>query len=113
MTSDLSKLNYTSQYPIDKVVVDDQVATPLTYTGIPDLTQTTQTVPNTFGQKCFVTLSWSVNGTDYYPAQAYTAANAPYTANGWTDSALVYIFLENFSGGTVDFWIKFTLDTIE
>lgn len=108
-----NNLNYTAAYAIDKVVYDDPVETPLVYNVAGGGTQVTETIPNPYEQVCFITLSWSVDGINYYPAQAYTAATAPYTANGWVDATTVYIFMENFSGSAVDFSIKFALDTIE
>ena len=107
----LQKLNYTSQYPIDKIVQQDVTGT-LSYSQTTG-GDTTHSMPNTYKKNGFVTLSWSIDGTNYYPAQAYTSPSAPYTANGWCDNDNIYIFVENYSGSTQTFTIKLTLDTIE
>lgn len=107
-----NNLNYTSALVIDKVVYDDTVTAPLSYTVAGGGTTTTQTVTNPYGKVCFITLSWSVDGTNYYPAQAYTTSNALYTANGWVDATSVYIYMENYAVGSVTFSIKYALDTI-
>lgn len=112
MATDFDKLNYISSNVIDKIVIEDAVTTPLEYIVAGGGTTTTQTVTNTYGTAGFVTLSWSIDGVNYYPAQAYTDATAPYTANGWCDAASIYIYMENYSGAGVTFRIKFTLDTV-
>jgi len=98
---------------IDKIVKEDNVATPLSYVVAGGGTTTTQSITNTYGIAGFVTLAWSIDGTNYYPAQAYTDALAPYTANGWCDASDIYIYMENFSAGSVTFDIILTLDTLD
>lgn len=105
-----AKLNFISQDNIDKVVYNNR-DTPLSYAVVTG-GSSTQTVPNSYGQKAKITLAWSVDGTNYYPAQAYTTAAAPYTANGWCDASTVYIYMENFSGSTQTFRIVYALDTL-
>lgn len=111
MVYDPSKLNFFSLDNIDKVVYEN-IDTPLSYVVAGGGTTVTQTVPNEFGDKAKITLAWSVDGTNYYPAQAYTASSAPFTANGWCDATSVYIYMENFSAGAVTFRIIYTLDTL-
>jgi len=110
MPSQVNKINYSSEYTIDKIVYENKDS-PLTY-SVADSTTPTQTVTNPLGAKCFVTLAWSVDGSNYYPAQAIVSPSNPYTANGWADATTVYIYMENFSGSTQTFYIKYALDTI-
>lgn len=111
MAYDPSKINYYSGDNIDKVVYENKDS-PLNYNVAGGGTTTTQTVTNQYGAKAKVTLAWSIDGTNYYPAQAYTTSAAPYTANGWCDATTVYIYMENFSGAAVDFRIIYALDTL-
>lgn len=112
MATDFDKLNYISSNVIDKIVMEDTITTPLEYVVSGGGTTTTQTVTNTYGIAGFVTLSWSVDGINYYPAQAYTVASNVFTANGWCDATSIFIYMENFTAGSLTFRIKFTLDTV-
>lgn len=110
MTYQPDKLNYYSGDGIDKVVAEN-IDTPLTY-SVPDLTTQNQTLTNPYGIKCFITMSFSVDGTNYYPAQSVLTDLNPTTANAWVDATSIYLVMENFSGSTKTFYIKYALDTI-
>ena len=110
MTLDTTKIAFTSEYISDKVVYESPV---LTYSqGASSFS--TQTVANPYGVKALTTLAWSVDGTNYYPANATISVNyvTQYTANGSCSASNVHIYLENNTGGAITFYIKFALDTI-
>lgn len=107
LLSNINNVAFASAYPIDKIAYEG-TATESVANGV----TTTKTYSNPYGKKAFVTLSWSVDNSNFYPAQAYTSPAAPYTANGWCDASNVYVYLENFSGSTVTFYIKYVLDSI-
>lgn len=74
----------------------------------------TQSITNPYGAKCFITMAWSTNNVDFYPAQARVQpllANIV-TANAWTDASNIYFYLENNTGSTVTFYLRYALDTI-
>lgn len=99
-----------SDFVADKIVYESPV---LTY-SVAATTATTQTVTNPYGQKAFITLAWSIDGTNYYPMQATVSSNyvTQYTANGSCSASTVYIYMENNTGSTLTFYIKFVLDSI-
>lgn len=107
--SNLNVLGFLSTYTIDKIVYENSSA-PYTF-GLADSSTVTNTIANPISTKCFITLAWSVDGTNYYPAQAVVSPTNPYTANGWVDNNFVYIYAENFSGSTQTFSIIYALDT--
>lgn len=110
MAVDYTKISFSSDKPIDKILYESEV---LQYTVGGGAT-TTETVPHGLGEQVFVTMAWSVNNTDFYPAQAVVDASNPYLANAWADSSDVYIYLDNAgSGGSTTFYIKYVLDSIE
>ena len=110
MTLDTTKIAFTSDYISDKIVYESPV---LTYSQ-GATSSSTKTVANPYGAKAFITLAWSVDGTNYYPANATISTNyvTQYTANGSCSDSTVYIYLENNTGGSITFYIKFVLDTI-
>lgn len=108
LASNINKVKYNTVFPSDKIIYEGTFNQSIAGGG----TQSTYTVANPYGKKCFITLSWSIDNVNFYPAQAYTDGTAPYTANGWVDASNVYIYLENFSAGTVTIYVKYILDTI-
>lgn len=109
LASNFNKLEFATLFPIDKIVYESPV---LTYTQGAS-SETTRTVVNPYAKKCFITLVWSTNQIDYYPAQAYTTITNTYSANGWVDSTSVYIHTQNNTGSSITYYIKFVLDTID
>lgn len=107
LKSNINKVKFTSIFPSDKIVYESTFSKSQSASS-----STTTSITNPYGQTAFITLSWSVDDTNYYPMQAYSTILAPYTANGWVDSSTIYIYTENNSGGTVTFYIKYALDSI-
>lgn len=108
LQTNANKVRFTSLFPTDKIVYEGTFSRSVAGGG----TEVTSEITNPYGIKAFITLAWSIDGTNYYPAQAYTSPTAPYTANGWVDANKIYIYMENYSGGTVTFYVKFALDSI-
>lgn len=108
LVTNADKVRFTSLFPTDKIVHEGTYTRSVAGGG----TQVTDSITNPYGKKAFITLAWSVDGTNYYPAQAYTAITAPYTVNAWVDASTIYIYMENYSAGTVTFYIKYALDSI-
>jgi len=112
--ADNSKLFLNSEFPIDKVVYE--VTTPLSYSVGAGATST-QTISNPHGKKAFVTQSWSIDGTNYYPMGAIITNPAVfytilYTSMAWCDASNIYIYMENNSASGATFYIKLALDNI-
>lgn len=108
LVTNINKVKYNTVFQSDKIVYEGTYSQSIAGGG----TTATITLANPYGAKCFITLAWSIDNVNFYPAQAYTAASAPYTANGWVDATSIYIYMENYSGGTVTIYTKFALDTI-
>lgn len=108
ITNNRNRVAYTTLFPSDKILYEGTLQYSLAGGG----TTTTQELPNPTGIKCFITLAWSVDGSNYYPMQAYTDASAPYTANAWVSASTIYLYMENYSAGTVTFYLKYALDSI-
>lgn len=108
LVTNINKVKYNTVFQADKIVYEGTYSQSIAGGG----TTTTVILSNPYRAKCFITLAWSIDNTNFYPAQAYTAASAPYTANGWVDADNVYIYLENFSASTVIIYVKYALDVI-
>jgi len=107
LITNISKTKFVSLFPSDKIALDDTISY-----EVPDATEITPTIPNPTGKKGFITLAWSVDGTNYYPAQAYTAATNPYAVNGWVSESQIGFILQNFSGGAKTFRLRYVVDNI-
>ena len=68
MTVDITKLAYSSEYPIDKVVATETVS--VVNDGATSDPQTAKivssSITNPYGSKCFVRAKWSVDGGTTY-----------------------------------------------
>lgn len=98
-------VNFTGKYKTDKVTYESPI---LEYT-VGGGSTNTATIPKTT-QGNLITLAWSVDGTNFYPANAYVTLTNTYTANGWVDGSNVYIYCENNTGGNLTFYVKYVLD---
>lgn len=107
LVTNVSKTKFVSLFPSDKIALDNTIS----YT-VADSTEITPTIPNPTGKKCFLTLSWTVDGTNYYPAQAYTASTNPHAINGWVSTSQIGFIIQNFSGGTKTYTLRYVLDNI-
>mgnify|MGYP000930807036 CR=1 FL=1 len=107
LITNISKVKFTSIFPSDKIAVDSTISY-----SVATSTEITPTVPNPTGKKGFLTISWTVDGTNYYPAQAYTAATNPYAINGWVSTTDIGFIIQNFSGSTKTFTLRYVVDNI-
>ncbi len=125
MTVDVSKLQFYSNYPIDKIVY--QNPSPVTYSvpgpatpgGGNDRT-TIFTITNPYGKKAYTTLSYSLDGSNFYDQSVQLS----YFNSGLTqqllrmgvtmacsNTTISFIFLSNYTA-TQNVTINYTLDTI-
>lgn len=108
LQTNINKAKYVSLFPSDKIAIEGTI----NYT-VADSTGVTNSIPNPTGKKGFLTLSWSVDGTNYYPAQAFINANNPYAVNGYITTANISFILQNFSGtGSKTFSLRYAVDNI-
>lgn len=105
---DYTKLSFSSDKPIDKIVYES----PVTSYSVGPGASSTQVLTNEYGAAAFLTLAWSTDNVSFYPGGGYVTVTNTYLANGWVSSSNVYIYLENNSAGTLTFYVKYTLDTI-
>ena len=107
----LNDIYFSTSFPIDKIVYESEV---LTYLELASFS-TTHTLDNPYGRKCFISLTWSVDNENWYPAQAYIEIANAYTVSGWVDDDNVYILTENINFAGIDrtFYVKYILDEIE
>ncbi len=97
----------TSKHPLDKILHENTKQ----YTVAATTTET-KTEPHDAGAPCLPTSRWSVDNVNFYPADAYTEAAAPYTAKVTCDETNAYIWMENNTGSPVTFYVQYTLDSI-
>lgn len=102
---DVTKLQFYSGYPIDKIVQQDTQT--YTVTGSNDITtphRVLQTVTNSFGTKGIVVLSWSTDTTNYFDQETPTrfvstffggAQGLSFQAQGGSDNTTIYFYLQN------------------
>lgn len=109
LADNYDKVAFATYWPIDKIVYESPVLTYVQGAG----SESTSLVDNPYGRKCFITLAWSFDQTNWYPAQAFTTLTSVQTVNGWVDASNVYIHTRNGAGSSVTFYVKFVLDTIE
>lgn len=107
LITNISKTKFNSVFPSDKIALDDTIS----YT-VADSTEITPTIPNPTGKKCFITISWTIDGTNYYPAQAFTSAGNPHAINGWVSTSQIGFIIQNFSGATRTYTLRYVLDNI-
>lgn len=124
MSVDVSKLQFYSGYPIDKITQQDTV----TYTvaaGVPSISPDTypsslQSVPNTLGQKAFVTASWAIDGTNFissleqlqYFSATFMQPLQKAFINCGVDGSNVYFYLVNNFTSSITFTINYAVDSI-
>ena len=76
---DINKLNFTSAYPIDKVVAtgteiivnDGNTTSTGTTTGPQTAKIQTDTIPNPYEKLCFVRFTWSIDGVNFNSAETH------------------------------------------
>lgn len=104
MPVDVSKLQFYSGYPIDKITQQGTVSYTVagSSSSSPDIV--TQTIPNTFGKKGFINLSWSVDNLNYQDQQNQLFFISSFfggeqlisfQAQAGSDDSTIYFYLQN------------------
>lgn len=120
MAVDVSKLQFYSGYPIDKITQSDTVSytvnagTPVSF-GVPP--NSLKTIANTYGQKCYVVASWSIDGTNFNSSQAqlsYYSATflepiLKASVNVGCDASNIYLWLTNNFTSNLTFTINYAV----
>lgn len=117
--------NVIDKVLVEKVKTDDQVthtvAAATLMEGSTDqyMPQTDiLTIPNHAGKKCFFSMSWSINGTDWYNQKhfLYNQGNSTTRPRATVGMALdannIYFYFTHYYGSPVNFRIKYVLDNI-
>lgn len=73
----------------------------------------TETIENPLGYKCLPTIAWSIDGSNFYPANAQVTPSNPYTVNVSVSDSIVTFYIYNNSGSNQTFTIKYALDTYQ
>ena len=110
LESNYNSVAFASLWPVDKIALEG-TTTYTQPTGGPSA-YGTLTIPHTLGYACFITLAWSVDAVNYYPAQAVITTSAYYSVNGSVDASNIYLYFRNNSGSDKTFYVKYALDTI-
>ena len=120
---DATKLNLFTPQPMDKVIIADTLTWSVaaaTLSGGIYLPKTDSTsIPNPYGAKALVTAAWSIDGVNFYPQKPwiYQPGNPPDEGVGATagltiTDSLIYFWFTHYLGVTVNFTVKYVLDTI-
>lgn len=118
MNINRNMVSFFSGDPIDKEVQSDPVVYMIS-AGSPSGRTDTFKIPNKYGKKCFVTASYSINGSDFYSyviAQQFTASFGPATRMQVTpscDANYVYFDVYQAYTATQTLTIKYALDTLD
>jgi hypothetical protein len=101
--------NFASLFPPDKIALEGEVQySKPTGAG----TGTTETISNPLGYACFITIAWSIDGTNYYGSEQYPTGTSLYSVNGSVSDSTISFYIRNQTGSTQTFYIKYALDTI-
>lgn len=121
-------LSFSTDLPIDKIVSDFDGNTTTHTMGAATLggggyylpKTDTLTIANPYGEKCYFTMMWSIDGVNYYPNKYKTPNPSASTPTGIigacagmtvSDSTITFYFT-HYQGTSVTFTLFWTLDTI-
>ncbi len=124
MTVDVSKLQFYSGYPIDKITVQDTTSFSVAGGSGVIPTTSTQSITNPYGAKCLTTCSYSVDNTNFYDQnsglQFYSTFHAEPLLQmqvqcGSSDSNIYFYFSTNYQDGSGNalsqtVYIKYAID---
>lgn len=108
LISNIDKTRYVSIFPSDKILYEGSATYSVASTGI----DVEETVPNPLGVRCFPTMAWSIDNTNFYPPDAAISPTNPYSANIAVSDSTLYFYFYNNSGSTQTFYIRYALDSI-
>lgn len=121
MTVDRSKLNFYSGDPIDKIIVyssktdssDPSIPADVTYSiaaGSPfPATFLLQSIPNPYGQRGTPTLSFSLDGTNYYEQSDQPNASLQVSVICGCSDSTIYFYIQNQSTSPQTVHIQFAI----
>lgn len=123
MTVDISKLQFYSGYPIDKIVQSDTVTYTVPSTtpaSSPPYPSSLQTIPNTYGQKALIIASWSIDGINFnsslatlnYFSATFVTVLPKAFVNCGVDSTSIYFYIVNNFTTSLTFTIQYAIYSI-
>lgn len=127
MINDIDLLAFATNGSIDKIVGGFDILTQshsvaaATLSGGLYLPKTdVLTIDNPFDEKAFITMIWSINGTDFYPQlpRIYQPGNpvptglVGATAGAAVDDSSIYFYFVHYLGVQVDYTLHYALDYI-
>lgn len=106
MTVNTDILEFYSGYPIDKIALQGSATYTLAGPANASVANSfaLQSIPNTYGQKGFVAVSWSTDGANFHSQDIPTyyddtffgnPAAISFQALGGSDASKIYFFLQN------------------
>lgn len=118
MQPSVSDLQFYSGYPIDKIVQQDTVTFPVsagTPKTVPPFPSVLESVGNGYGQKVFVTASWSTDGTNFnsslttlmYFSSGLAENVVKSSVNCGSDSGFIYFYIVNNFTSSLTFTINY------
>lgn len=124
MTVDITKLQYYSGYPIDKITVEDTTSYSMAGAGGLSTNTSLQTVTNPFGQRCLSTCSYSVDNINFYDQNTalpfFSTFHQTYLTQmqvqcGSSDTTIYFFLQSNYQDGagnplTQTVYINYALD---
>lgn len=120
MTADIDKLNFSIDYPIDKIAVEGTASYTVSGTATTTPVASLQSITNPFGHKCLMTVRWSVDGTNFYDMDGsinfFSATFSEFIFGagvkaGCSDST-IYFYMINGYDTSKTFTINYTLYSI-
>lgn len=113
MSVDVSKLQFYSGYPIDKITYS---FTSSTY-SVPANTEPNSgtlvgTITNPYGTKCYTTASYTTDGTNYYDQNAEQNAE-DFGVSVGCDNSNIYIYAWNATSSVMSVTLNISIDTID
>lgn len=124
MSIDATKLQFYSGWPIDKIVASDSVpAVYIVAAASSALTTayTVQSIANPYGQKCFTTMSYSIDATNFYdqntPLFYYNSTVGSSVLKlqvscACNASTIFFTFATNYTASSQTVTINWSLDTL-
>jgi len=128
---DPTKVQFSSTYIVDKIAMYSTKEDGQGYTsngnitipaasGLPFADVDYITIANPYGRKCLITLSWSLDGINYYPQNVpifyFNVAHNSYywralSFGGCSDSTLVLGITTQYDVGPQTIYLQFALDS--
>lgn len=119
MTLDVTKAQFETVNDVDKIAYNASGSLTATAASPPSSTVTTATIPNPYGKRCLMTLSWSLDNINYYPTNVpifyYNSGLQSYLwqalgFGGCSDSS-IYLCCTTQYGSPQTVFIQFAVDS--